>query len=298
MAESCVGACLDNTAVNKCTSGGFDYCLTKVFNYATLDELVTEWDCDSEPSQTLIVYDELLSGAVSTSAGILVTAAASSIATNHEVSFVGPSPGASESTSAVLQPTTTSTTPVGPVIATPNAVAPTTTKSGLPAGAIAGIVVGAILLIGIILGLILLYRYFKGRNPKPQPPQLAHDPTPQPPGMATVQQESPPLSSRPSNFTMPSNTPLIPHTTNELGPDDSASNVGGPYSMVSQAPLPDVSSEVNSYPSSQSALGAPQFSAHNGVQPVASPGIEFGSMPPADAPEVNPGYTFVPKGPQ
>ena len=288
------------------TSGGFDYCLTKVYNYLTLDELVTEWDCNSEPSQTLLVYDQLSFGAVSTSAGIPFTAtgaAASTgiIATGHEVSYVtvSPSSSPSESTSAVLGPSTTSTTPVGPVQATPNVVSG---KSGISAGAIAGIVVGAILLIVIILGMILLYRYKKGkgRNPQPPPPpQLSHDTTPHLTGMATVQQASPPLSNRPSTFTMPSNTPLVPHATNELGPDDSASNIGGPYSMVSQSPPPDVSSEVNSYPTSQSALGnLPQFSAQHGVQPVASPGTEFGSMPPVHAPDVNPGYTFVPKGPQ
>lgn len=69
--------------------------------------------------------------------------------------------------------------------------------------------------------------------------------------------------------------------------------------MGSQSPPPDVSSEVNSYPTSHSALGnLPQFSAQHGMQPVASPGTEFGSMPPVHAPDVNPGYTFVPKGPQ
>ena len=86
---------------------------------------------------------------------------------------------------------------------------------------------------------------------------------------------------------------------NELTPDDSASNIGGLNGLASQAPPPDVSSEVDSYPTSHSALGAlPQFSAQHGGQPVASPGTEFGSMPPVHAPDVNPGYTFVPKGPQ
>ena len=288
------------------TSGGFDYCFTKVFNYVDLDELVTEWDCDSEPSQSLFVYDQLSFGAVTTSAGIPFTATGAPastgiIATNHEVSYVTVSPSSStgESTSAVPGPTTTSTTPVGPVPATPNVVSG---KSGISAGAIAGIVVGAILLIVIILGMILLYRYKKGKGRTPQPPpqpQLSHDITPHPTGMATVQQASPPLSSRPSAYTMPSNTPLVPDATNELRPDDSASNIGGPYSMASQASPPDVSSEVDSYPTSHSALGnLPQFSVQHGVQPVASPGTEFGSMPPVHAPDVNPGYTFVPKGPQ
>ena len=69
--------------------------------------------------------------------------------------------------------------------------------------------------------------------------------------------------------------------------------------MVSQAPPPDVSSEVHSYPTSHSALGTlPQFPVQHGGQPAASPGTEFGSMPPHHAPDVNPGYTFVPKGPQ
>ena len=236
---------------------------------------------------------------------------AGSIATNFEVSFVTLSPSSSESTStsALLGPTTTSTPPIGGVIATPNAATPnavpaTSTKSGLSGGAIAGIVVGVILLIVIVLGMILLYRYKTRKTPSPAPPpQLTHETTPQPTGMATVQQGSPPLSHRPSNFTMPSNAPsnapLIPPPMDELGPDDSASHIGGPQSMVSQAPPPDVSSEVHSYPTSHSALGTlPQFSAQQGGRPAASPGTEFGSMPPHHAPDVNPGYTFVPKGPQ
>ena len=257
-------------------------------------ELVTAWDCDLYSSQTITVYDQLLFGGVSATG----PDASTIIATNQQVSYVtvSPSSSTSESTSAVPGSTTTNT---GAVPATPNVVS---SKSGISAGAIAGIVVGAILLIVIILGMILLYRYKKGKGHNPQPPppsQLSHDTTPHLTGMATVQQASPPLSSRPSNFTMPSNTPLVPHATNELGPDDSASNIGGPYSMVSQSPPPDVSSEVNSYPTSHSALGnLPQFAAQHGVQPVASPGTEFGSMPPVHAPDVNPGYTFVPKGPQ
>lgn len=247
------------------------------------------------------MYDQLVFGPVTASGGTATGPATSTIvATNLPGSYVTVSPaaGTSESTPAVLGPTTTSTIPLGPVAATPNAVS-TSSKSGLGAGAIAGIVVGAIVLIVLILGMILLYRYKRGRNPRPTPPaQMTHDPTPHLTGMATVQQESPPLSSRPSNFTMPSNTPLVPHANNEVLPDDSVSNIGGPYGMDSQTAPPDVSSEVNSYPS-QSVLGSlQQISAQHGVQPVASPGTEFGSMPPVHAPDVNPGYTFVPKGPQ
>ena len=292
---------------------GLEYCLTKVFSYSTLDgTFVTEWDCTSEPGETLSVFDQWNLNSAFSAAGIPFSASASassaagSIATNFEVSFVtlSPSSSESESTSALLGPTTTSTPPLGGVIATPNAVPTPSPKSSLSGGAIAGIVIGAILLIVIVLGMILLYRYKKGRNPPPPPPpQLTHDTNPQPTGMATVQQGSPLLSNRPSNFTMPSNAPsnapLIPTPMNELSPDDSASNIGGPQSMVSQAPPPDVSSEVHSYPTSHSALGAlPQFSAQHGGQPAASPGTEFGSMPPHHAPDVNPGYTFVPKGPQ
>ena len=255
----------------------------------TLAELVTAWDCDLYSSLTIDVYDQLLFGVVSTAGVISYTATGSVDATNHPVSYITVSPSS----------TTTSATSLGPLAPTPVTVS-TPSKSGLSGGAIAGIVIGAILLIVIILGMILLYRYFRGRNPKPPPPpQLPHDTTPHLTGMTTVQPESPPLSSRPSNFTMPSNTPLVPQASNELGPEDSASNIGGPYSMVSQAPPPDVSSEVNSYPTSHSALGnLPQFSAQHGMQSVASPGTEFGSMPPVHAPDVNPGYTFVPKGPQ
>ena len=311
MANFCSGTCLSDVSTAKwyatyrtssilsltsySTSGGSDYCVTKVFNYFTVPDLVTEWDCGPVPGSTISVYDRLSVGVVTTSAGVAVTdtgASASTgvIASGYDISLVpvSPSAGKSESTSAGPGPTTTST----------NAVS-SSSKSGLGAGAIAGIVVGAIVLIVLIVGMILLYRYKTGRNPRPTPPvQITHDPSPHLTGMATVQQESPPLSSRPSNFTMPSNTPLVPHANNELGPDDSASNIGGPYSTVSQAPPPDVSSEVHSYPS-QSALGSlPQFSTQHGVQPVASPGTEFGSMPPVHAPDVNPGYTFVPKGPQ
>ena len=287
------------------TSGGYNYCLTKVFDYLTLPDLVTEWDCDTVPDSTVIVYDQLSFGVVTTSAGVAftntgATASTGIIASGQEASVVTVTQpaGTSERTPAGPGPTTSSTIPLGPVAATPNAVS-SSSKSGLGAGAIAGIVVGAVVLIGLIVGMILLYRYKRGRNPRPTPPvQINHDPSPHLTGMATVQQGSPPLSSRPSNFTMPSNTPLVSHANNELGPDDSASNIGGPYSTVSQAPPPDVSSEVHSYPS-QSALGSlPQFSTQHGVQPVASPGTEFGSMPPVHAPDVNPGYTFVPKGPQ
>ena len=298
------------------TSVGSEYCLTKVFSYSTLDGLlVTEWDCTSAP-ETMSVFDQWnLNAALSAVGGLSLSASASSagsIATNFEVSFITLSPSASESTStsALLGPTTTSTPPIGGVIATPNAIATpnsvpaTSTKSGLSGGAIAGIVVGAILLIVLVLGMILLYRYKTRKNaPSAPSPQLAHETTPQQTGMATVQQGSPPLSHRPSNFTMPSNAPsnapLIPPPVDELGPDDSASHIGGPQSMVSQAPPPDVSSDVHSYPTSQSALGTlPQFSAQQGGRPAASPGTEFGSMPPHHAPDVNPGYTFVPKGPQ
>ena len=317
MAASCSGVCLDTTAVSKwyaiyrtlsmlsltfhSTSGGLDYCVTEVYDYQSLSEYVTAWSCDSTPAR-FTVYDRLSFGDVTTSAGIPYTAtgaaASTIIATNREVSYVtvSSSSGMSEPTPAVPGPNTISTTPVSPAPATPNVVSG---KSGISAGAIAGIVVGAILLIVIVLGMILLYRYKKGKGRNPPQPQLSHDTTPHLTGMATVQQEIPPLSSRPSNYTMPSNTPLVPQHTNELSPEDSASNIGGPYSMVSQAPPPDVSSEVDSYPTSQSALGnLPQFSAQHGVQPVASPGTEFGSMPPVHAPDVNPGYTFVPKGPQ
>lgn len=277
------------------TSGGYDFCQTQVFSVLTLDELVTAWNCDLYTSQTLFVYDQLL-GAVTSGPD-----ASTVIATNQQVSYVTVSPSSSpgESTSVVPGPTTTSTTPGGAVPATPNV---TSSKSGISAGAIAGIVVGAVLAIVIVLGMILLYRYKKGKRrdqQPPPPPQLSHDTTPHLTGMAAIQQASPPLSHRPSNFTMPSNTPLVPHATNEIKPEDSVSNFGGPYSMVSQSSPPDVSSEVESYPTSHSALGnLPQFSPQHGVQPVASPGTEFGSMPPVHAPDVNPGYTFVPKGPQ
>ncbi|KAK0511366.1 hypothetical protein JMJ35_005939 [Cladonia borealis] len=311
VAALCDVACLDNTAVNKCTSVGLEYCVTKVFSYSTLDGLVTEWEnCGSAP-ETLSVFDQWNLNAALSGVGLPLSASASassagSIAPNFEVSFVTLSPSSSESTStsALLGPTTTSTPARGGAIATPNAVPATSTKSGLSGGAIAGIVVGGIFFIVLALGMILLYRYKKGRNPPPAPPpQLTHDTTPQPTGMATVQQGSPPLSHRPSNFTMPSNAPsnapLFPPTMDELGPEDSASQLGGPQSMVSQVRPPDVSSEVHSYPTSHSALGAlPQISVQHGGQPVASPGTEFGSMPPHHAPDVNPGYTFVPKGPQ
>ena len=286
---------------------GQEYCLTKVFSYSILDGLVTDWaDCVSEPDETLSVFDYWTLNAARSAVGLPLSASAfassaGSIATNYEVSFVTLSPPSSESTStsALLGPTTTSTPPLGGAIATPNAQPATSTKSSLSSGAIAGIVVGGIFFIVLALGMILVYRSYKnGPNPPPAPPpQPNHDTTPQPTGMATVQQGSPTVSHRPSNFTMPSNAPLIPPTQDELGPEDSASQFGGPRSMVSQVRPPDVSSEVHSYPTSRSVLGAlPQSSFQYGGQPVASPGTEFESIPPHHAPDVNPGYTFIPKG--
>ena len=194
-------------------------------------------------------------------------------------STLSPSLSGSGSTSALLGPSTTSTTPLGPLIATPTAVTTPSPKSGLSGGAIAGIVVGIILLLLIALGMILLYRYFKGRKPPPPPPpQLPHDTTPQPISMATVQQGSPTLSDRASNFTMPSNAPLYSPPMNELSPDET---------------------KVGSYSISHSAFGAfPQASFQHGGQPPASPRTDFGSMTPVHAPDVNPEYTFVSKGPQ
>ena len=173
----------------------------------------------------------------------------------------------------------TRTTPLGPVITTPTAVPAPIHKSGLSGGAIAAIVVGIVLFLVIALGIILLYRYFKGRKPSPRPPpQLTHDTTLQPISMATVEQRSPTPSNQPSNFTTPSNAPLYSPPMSELSPDET---------------------KVGSYPTSHSAFGAvPQFSVQHGAQPPASPRTEFGSMTPVHAPDVHSEYTFVPKGPQ
>lgn len=284
VAGLCRGSCLDDPAVTICTLSGNEYCQATVFYYSTLgDTPVTNWDCGPEQSQFVDVYDEISFAAASSSydyesataaaaSGPLITAVVSS-------STLTPSSSGSISTSALPGPTTTSSTSPGPGIATPTAVPPPSHKSGLSGGAIAGIVVGVIFLFVLALGMILLYRYLKGRNPPPRPPpQLAHDTIPQPTNMAAVQPGSPNLSNAASNFTMPSNAPLYSPAMNELSPEDS---------------------KVGSYPTSHTAVGTfPQFSIQHDGQPPASPRTEFGSMTPVNAPDMNPEYTFVPKEPQ
>ena len=201
--------------------------------------------------------------------------------------------------SSTLTPSSSMLTPSSSgSMATPIAVPYPNPNSGLSVGAKAAIGEGVIIAVLCIILLCCWCCY--GQDPPPAPPrQPTRHTTPQPTGMATIQQESPPFSPQSLNFTMPSNAPVIPPTLDELSPDDSASNIGGPRGIFSQARPPDVSSEVHAYPTSHSALGALlQSSVQRGRQPVVSPGTEFGSMPPHHAPDVNPGYTFSMNGPQ
>ena len=247
--------------------------MTDIFEYSAIPDYLWTYSCTDVPGGITTIYDRI-SGAASSN---LVVATAVGVTDGPVLAGVVLSSSLSPSTSALVSPTTTSTTPLSPVTATPTAVPTLGPKRGLSNGAIAGIVVGAVLFLLIALGMILLYRFFKGRKSPPPPPpqQLIRDTTTQPTSMATAQTGSPTLSNPAS---MPSNAPLYSPTMNELSPEDS---------------------KLGSYPTSHSAVGAfPQFSAQHGGQPPPSPRTESRSMNPVHAPDGNSEYTFVSKGPQ
>ena len=162
--------------------------MTKVFDYASIEEQITGWDCASEPGETIYVYDQVYYGALISEGAYFsssVAATAVAMTASNVMDPIQPPLSSSGSTST-LSPTASSTTPL---IATGTAAPTPSPKRGLSNGAIAGIVVGIVLFLLIALGMILLYRYFKGRKPPPPSPpqQLIRDTTTQPTSMATAQ---------------------------------------------------------------------------------------------------------------
>ncbi|KAL8699743.1 MAG: hypothetical protein Q9201_005826 [Fulgogasparrea decipioides] len=203
------------------------------------------------------------------------------------------------------------TLPVSPTTPGP-APSPTSSSSGghgLSSGAIAGIVIGSLVVIGsllIALGMFFFYRYKKGKN-APQPP-------PQPP-VSSVASPAPEYS-RPTVMSTNSGTPLT-HAAlsqaamSDVTPNDSASQVGGPTSSVSNYHQPQEQFSYSGTDSMQTPSGLgplpqlqqqhPNLYSGQGAQSVAgtasvmSPGSAFGSMPPVRAPGVpSPGQMSPP----
>ena len=162
--------------------------MTKVFDYASIEEQITGWDCASEPGETIYVYDQVYYGALISEGAYFSTSVAATAVAMTASNVMDPIPpplSSSEGSTSTLSPTASRTTPL---IATGTAAPTPGPKRGLANGAIAGIVVGIVLFLLIALGMILLYRYFQGRKPPPPPSQqLIRDTTTQPTSMATAQ---------------------------------------------------------------------------------------------------------------
>ncbi len=232
------------------------------------------------------MYDHYLLQAAATGGASPATTVAPVISNNAE----GASPGGGGSSSGV----STSTPAVAPATSSKPTSSPVPAGKSPSGGVIAGIVVGGIFVIIIGLGMILLYRFVTRRSREhrqQQPPvhQTQH---------GSVQQEGAIQQDRPSNITMPSDTPFANSAMTEVSPNDSASQIGGWISSVSYNPAPPQPSTPGSGPSSHPSSGLGplpnqfQTTAHQGQAPssVASPGSAFGSMAPVHAPNIYPPY--------
>lgn len=207
-------------------------------------------------------------------------------------------PGTSSSSGG---PASSSNTPVP--IPAPTPVS--SSSSSLSGGAIAGIAIGGVIAIAIIVGLILLLilqRRRRGNHPQVPLNQnstgmIQTDPNPPPTNPPPP--ASPPLNngrtSLMSNPSATSTTPLtqnniaaVSQTPSDIRPQDSASNIGGyTGSAVSQTAPPTYHSSAGSpehsglgpLPGPQYPTGAAAF-PHQNPPSVLSPGSAFGSMPP------------------
>lgn len=257
------------------TRSGFKYCATKKFNRLTLDGLLTNYDCAPAPL-TYTAFDFY----ISSSSTITVDAISRLDVT------VPPSP-------------TSSRYLVGP---TPD---PSPSRGGLSGGAIAGIVVGCVVVIGgllLALALFLFYKYKKGKQPKTTS-NFEAQPVASIVDTASSPTVPPTESSRPTITTTASTQPLTHAAMSEISPNDSASQIGGfcsPQGSHNAAPHQEQFAGPGTQ-GARSSLGTlPQFqqqnpNIHGGLQgpqsSVMTPGSAFGSMPPGRAPDVpSPGH--------
>lgn len=279
---------------------GSSYCFTRVYDVSTLDTLLTGIGCSSRPG-LLTVYDDFtidggLTYTPTLAAPSRVTVTGSKTGGVNPPSVPTPSPKSGGKTSA----------------------APTASPSSnkLSGGAIGGIVVGAIFFVFLALCAFFLYRFATRRSRERRQQQQSFVG-----GAVPVQQTGPsgpsmgsPMPSgsfvptvqsfhehRPSNFTMPSDTPLVAPPQTELSPADSASQIGGYSSPASPGPS-NTHTDSLSQSNLQSGLGpmpGPFIPVHQANQSVLSPGSAFGSMPPGYAPNTSETHhEYRPMGPQ
>lgn len=274
--------------------------MTQLWDVATVVGQLTGYNCAGAPA-TVTAYDYYTIGG---GGGAATTV-------NGMQSAISGKPTSTTTSNPAVE-----TTPVtAPGTQTPNPAASPTApvvSHHLSGGEIAGIAIGALAGVAIILGLLLLLclqhrRHKRERRQVPQPPNP--QPAMQTPASHQPNFQSPMTNPHSSFMSMPSNTsssaPLthqnmaaISHQTSDIAPNDSASNIGGyQNSTVSQTLPPTYHSNTGSNAASQehSGLGplpSPQYPTgaapfpHQNTSSVTSPGSVFGSMPPVHAPSV------------
>ena len=259
------------------TQSGYRYCATKKFNLLALDSPLTGYDCSPRPL-TYTAYDFYISSDIT-------------ITGTPGTRTVVPKP------SVPTSPTSTMNTD-GP---SPPSSPP---RGGLSGGAIAGIVVGCIVVVGgilLALALFLFYKYKKGKQSKTTS-NFEAQPVASIVDTASSPTVPPTESSRPTITTTASTQPLTQAAMSEISPNDSASQIGGfGSSQVSHNASPyQEQFAASGTHGARSSLGTlPQFqqqnpNIHSGQGPqssVMTPGSAFGSMPPVRAPDVpSPGH--------
>ena len=315
------------------------YCEVDLYSYADQTSLYTGFLCTNVPGTSTVLPF------FTTDSSTVEFSFLPSEATVPSFVPLNPSQAStkSENTVALVSPTGSLTptlpNPVVPATATSASSTPVH-HAGLSGGAIAGIVVGALGAIVIIVGMLLFFLYFRRRDDKRQSMVSSQQPVNNQTGYA-----APPMSQQPhqpsSNQLNPSSAPSYASPTSsthplapqqpqspslqqqqyqspmgvgvsnqDLGPGDSASQIGGPTNAYGQHQPPPAHEGSGNYftsPSQSGAGGSPsgsppqsglgalpgqfqhQHSYGGGGQVPEStigPGTAFQSIPPVRAPGV------------